>query len=267
MPVLYDMEFAAGGLLVAYRASPEPQELLIEVATEGTAEFPMSVASLRALIEAINRGAAGGAVFDPLLGAAERVAGPWDDGGVLGPSYRWTLRVAGVAPLFLRNMVEELRRAGADRPVTRMSLLGSLPLDGSAMSVREGLVRSWLDDRSTYLEAWPHREFPVNVEPADHVANLRVELAAAITPAIRSELEATSVWWLNCIRNYVSEDGLEVVMNPSKTLPMFGSSRTEFRAHYAEFLYKRAPARAILENLLYRFHRTVAPIARVALHL
>ncbi|HTN86978.1 MAG TPA: hypothetical protein VL242_24940, partial [Sorangium sp.] len=69
MPVLHDMEFAAGGLLVAYRASAQPQELTIEVVTAGTAEFPMSVASLRAVIEAVNRGAAGGAVFDPLLGA------------------------------------------------------------------------------------------------------------------------------------------------------------------------------------------------------
>ncbi|WP_437581419.1 hypothetical protein [Sorangium sp. So ce887] len=267
MPVLYDMEFAAGGLLVAYRASAEPQELTIEVETAGTAEFPMSVASLRALIEAINRGAAGGAVFDPLLGAAERIDGPWEAEGVLGPAYRWRLRVAGVAPLFLRNVVEELRRAGADHPVTRMSLVGTLPLDGGELSVREGLVRSWLDDRSTYLEAWPHREFPVDVEPTDHVANLRVELAASITPGIRVELEAMSVWWLNFIRNYVSEDGLEVIMNPSKTLPTFGSSRTEFRAHYAELPYKRAPARALLENLLYRFHRRVAPIARVALKL
>ncbi|WP_437841379.1 hypothetical protein [Sorangium sp. So ce1153] len=267
MPVLHDMEFAAGGLLVAYRASAQPQELTIEVVTAGTAEFPMSVASLRAVIEAVNRGAAGGAVFDPLLGAAERLDGPWDGEGVLGPAYRWTLRVAGVAPLFLRNVVEELRRAGADRPVTRMSLVGTLPLDGSEMSVREGLVRSWLDDRATYLEAWPHREFPVDVEPTDHVANLRIELATSITPEIRSELEATSVWWLNAIRNYVSEEGFEVVMNPSKTLPAFGSSRTEFRAHYAEFLYKRAPARAALQNLLYRFHRSVAPIARVALQL
>jgi hypothetical protein len=267
VPVLYDMDFVQGGLDVAYRASPGPQELVITVLAAGKAEFPMSVASVAALLEAVNRGGAGGDVFSPTAGHAKRLDGPWQGEETLGPSYRWTLEVAAVAPLFLRNMVEELRRVGANHAVQRLSLFGSLPLDDTALSVRTPKLRQWLDDRVTYLEAFPHTEFPVDVEPTDEGANLRVELGTLVTPELRRELEALSAWWLNCIRNYVSEDGLEVIANTWKTLPVFGSSRDEFRAHYSELLYKRAPARALLENLLLRFHQTVAPIARVTMHL
>jgi len=72
----------------------------------GKADFPMSVASLRAILEAVNRGA-GGAVFHPMAGLAKRIDGPWEGVATLWPSYRWTLEIAGVAPLFLRNMGAE----------------------------------------------------------------------------------------------------------------------------------------------------------------
>ncbi len=267
MPALFDMEFVDSGLLVAYRASAEPQELVIDVATAGKADFPMSVASLRSLLEAINRGAAGGSVFSPLAGFAKRIDGPWEGEATLGPSYRWTVEIAGVAPLFMRNMVEELRRAGANHPVTRLSIVGSLPVDDGPLSMREGPLRGILNDRDNYLTAFPHKEFSVHHEPTDQVANLRVELATRVTPEIRSEFEATCIWWLNVIRNYVSDDGLEVAMSASKSLPVFGSSRSELRAHYREILFKRPPALAALKNLLYRFHKDVAPIAHAAVHL
>lgn len=267
MPALFDMEFVDSDLLVAYRASAEPQQLTIEVTTAGKAEFPMSVASLRCLLEAINRGAAGGTVFSPLAGLAKRNDGPWEGEPTLGPNYRWTLEVAGVAPLFMRNMVEELRRVGANHAVTQVSIVGSLPVDDGPMSIREGPLRGILNDRDRYLDAFPHKEFTVHHEPTDHVANVRVELAARVTPEVRSEFEATCIWWLNIIRNYVSDEGFEVAMSASKSLPVFGSSRSELRAHYREILFKRPPAQAILQNLLYRFHKDVAPIAHVAMHL
>jgi hypothetical protein len=111
------------------------------------------------------------------------------------------LRIAGVAPKFMRTVVEELRVAGMDQPVTSMQVVGSLPLDPTAMSVREGQVKAWLDDPTAYLEPWP---------------------------------------------------------NPQ--LPSFGSSKSEFRAAYPVFDYARAPARAILSNMLVRFHERVVPL-------
>lgn len=267
MPVLYQMEFCARDLHVAYRASPAPQELSIEVRTAGRAEFPMAPASMRAIVEAINGGAAGGGLFSPCDGLAEIVHGPAPGDASLGPDYRWTLRVAAVAPLFLRNMVEELRRAGMDQPVTGVSIAGSLPLDASDLSVREGKLKGWLDDRTSYLEAWPTPGFPVRFVELERGANLRVELGSLLTPTLRDSLESLSIWWINIIRNMVSEDGMEVLLHPAKTLPTFGSGRSEFRAQYQELLYARAPARAALVNMLSRFHHRECAITQAEIRL
>ncbi|KYF70861.1 hypothetical protein [Sorangium cellulosum] len=267
MPLIRHLDFAQRSLSVAYRASPAPQELVVDVDVAGPPMAPFAPMAMRAVVDAINAGAAGGALFPPAAGYARRLAGPWDEPDGLGVSYRWVLEIAAVAPGFLRNMVEELRRAGMNQPVVRMRIAGALPLDNSPLSVRESQVRSWLDDPRAYLEPWTRPGFPFHVVSRSEGATLRVELAQAIDPPLRQALEDLSVQWLNVIRNYASRQGEEVLFNPHRMLPAFGQGRAEFRAHYPEFLYARDPAAAVLVNMLTRFHERVARIALVEVGL
>jgi hypothetical protein len=260
---LFNMDFvAAGGLLVSYRASAEPQELVVEVDASAPPEAPMAHFCARALVEAINEGGAGGADFAPSRGFAERVAGPWDGGPeAMATSYRWTLRVAGVAPLFMRNFVEELRRAGMGQPITRVLIRGALPLDDGPLSVTERTVRAWLDDSGARLPQWPGPPgFALDTSGTSRGASLRVELAAPASKEIRGLLERLSLVWLNAVRNYTDEDGDEVFFNSPTMLPYFGHGKTEFRARWHELLYDRDPAVAMLASMLMRFHERVAPL-------
>ncbi|MGK3964031.1 hypothetical protein WMF38_07610 [Sorangium sp. So ce118] len=267
MPLIGHLEFAQRSLSVAYRASPAPQELIVEVDVAGPPMAPFAPMAMRAVVDAINGGAAGGSLFPPASGSARRLAGAWDEPDGLGVSYRWVLQVAAVAPGFIRNMVEELRRAGMNRPVVRMRIAGALPPDSSPLSVRESQVRAWLDDPRAYLEPWPSPGFAFHSVLQSEGATLRIELAQAIDPPVRQALEDLSVQWLNAIRNYASRQGDEVLFNPHRMLPTFGQGKAEFRALYPEFLYAREPAAAVLVNMLTRFHERVARIALVEVGL
>jgi hypothetical protein len=267
MPLLPHLEFASRALTVSYRGSLDPQDVTIDVAVLAPPAAPFAHMAMRAVVDAVNAGVAGGDVFSPGAGRAERLAGPWYDADALGANYRWVIEVAGVAPLFVRNMVEELRRAGMNRDVVAMSIVGALPVDATPMSVREAHVRAWLDDAGAYLPAWPSLGVPVTSTPRETGAALRLEMAQPISPPVRQALEDLSVNWLNFIRNYVGERGGMVYADPHKTLPSFGQSKTEFRALYEEFLYAKGPARALLVNMLARFHERVARIAAAEIAL
>ncbi|MEJ7728291.1 MAG: hypothetical protein WKG00_03670 [Polyangiaceae bacterium] len=270
MPLIPGLDFASRALRVSYCASTAPQEVVIDVTVAAAPVAPFAGWSMQAVCAAINLGAAGGAVFSPAAGAVERLSGPWSELEGAGASYSWVLRVASVDPLFIRNMVEELRRSGFDRQVTWMSIQGSLPLDGTSMSVREGEVRAWLDDPNAYPGTWP--ALPFAVRQGDRgasglVGHLRVGAAAAIDVATRTRLEELSVHWLNCLRNVPSVYGGLVDFDPNRMLPHFAQGKTEFRARFPELPYLPAPSRAALTNMLARFHETVLPLTEVELPL
>src|SRR4051794_31838292 len=143
MPILSMMDFATNGLVVRYRASDQPQELRVDVEVAGAPQLPFAPIAMRTLVDTINRGVAAGNVFDPRVSSAEILSGPSEE-EARGTQYRWTLRMAGVEPRFMRNMVEELRRAGFQHPVRYMSIVGSLAQDRSPLSVDELTVRNWL---------------------------------------------------------------------------------------------------------------------------
>jgi hypothetical protein len=272
MPLLTGLDFAANALVVSYRAQEQPQDLEIDIETTGVAGEPTASILLNSVITSINAGAAGGVHFAPWLSSAEHLTGPWHADDAVGPAYRWTLRVAAVAPLFIRSIVERLRGVGFTENVRFMRILGSAALDSSELSVRENQVRSWLDDPSAYQGAWPHAEFPLTVRRS-RGATLRVELATRITPELRDQLETLYLLWLNSVTSYVSDPGFleegnrEVIFNPHKMFPATGVGKTEFRAASEEFLHTRGPARAVLCNMLGRFHRTVSPIVEAEIGL
>jgi hypothetical protein len=270
MPLIPGLDFASRALRVSYCASAAPQELVIDVTAAAAPVAPFAGWSMQAVCAAINLGAAGGAVFPPAAGVAELVSGPWTELDGAGPSYSWVLRVASVDPRFIRNMVEELRRSGFDQQVTWMSIQGALPLDGTSMSVREAEVRAWLDDPDAYPGTWP--ALPFAVRQGDRgasglVGHLRVAATSAIDVATRTRLEELSVHWLNSIRNVPSVYGGLVDFDPNRMLPHFAQSKTELRAQFPELPQLPAPSRAMLANMLARFHETVLPLAEVELPL
>ncbi len=263
MPLVNRLDFARSNLALAYRASPEPQQLYLDVVARAPpAEVPMAHWCIAQLLDTINSGGAGGAVFSPSQGFARCLTGPQTPAEASTHRYQWTLEIAAVAPRFMRNFVEELRRAGMEQPITAMRIAGALPPDRSPLSVTEHEVRAWLDDPTAYLEAWPTPGFPVTFTETNEGALLRIELGERITPALRLELERVCVLWINSMRNCAAELGGDVsLIDVGKVLPVFAQTKVELRARYGEFLYLRAPAQAMIVNLLQRFHDEVAPLA------
>ncbi len=264
MPLVNHLEFTGHSLSVAYKASPTPQELLIAIETTGTAGFPSSSNVILDVAECINAGAAGSADFHPTVGSCEILDEPLDPSG---PSYTFRLLVAGVSPVYVRTIVEKLRAVGWDEVVTSMSIAGSLPLDGTPMSVREAHVRAWLDDASAYPVMWPEVPFALKSTYATG-AGFCVVPQGPLNAAVKQELEALAVRWLNAVSEYVDTDGDYVPVEfDSKYLPTFGRTRTEFRAAYERFRHTLGPSRAALVNMFIRFHFTVAPLAEVEISL
>ncbi|KYF68175.1 hypothetical protein BE11_36370 [Sorangium cellulosum] len=262
MPLLDALDFVKSDLVVRYRASAEPQELSIDVKLARKAGKESAPQIVRSLIDIIALGAAGGADFPPWLGEAELVSGPWDPPESLGPGLSYRLRIAAVSPLYIRSMVERLRQAGFRSKVKSMSIVGSLAPDASPLSVHEGHIRAWLDDPAAYQGAWPEVPFPLKTRRTDETAELRVVLSKGLTPKLREDLEVLSYLWMNAVDDYVDEEGEQVDLHRiDQRFPTFGRTKTEFRASFKEFLHVREPSRAVLSNILVRFHHRVAKIA------
>lgn len=266
--MLSHLEFVKESLWVRCRASEQPQVLDVDIRTAGPVPIEFGRVFLRRVLDIVNFGAAGGSVFDPSIGAAHLLSGP-PAGAALGPDYRWSIEIAGIAPIAFRTMVEQLRNStGLLVPVTSMAITGTLPLDASPMSVTEDHVRAWLGKPDALVDEWPTPGFPVVAREVSSGATLRIELADEITQPIAEALRTIGVAWVNVTSEYVSEWGEPVNVKPAwKLLPSFGMGRRELSARYREFPRRRAASRAAIVNMLARFHRSVAPVAAVEIGL
>lgn len=265
MALLPGLDFATTAFAVRYCARPTPQHVDVHVHTEDLPGGLYAPWAMAAIVDAANFGAAGGDVFHPSTTAIEVVSGPVteEEAVPMGTHYAWQLRVTAVAPSYIRNMVEELRRCGFNFPVAAMSIIGEGALDGSPMSVTEVAVRRWLDDPHAYPLAWPTPPFHISFTPRqgeDTEAWFRLELADRVTSATRASLEELAVLWLNAVRNYVSDEGELVLMDPNVTLPHCAHGGVEFRARYQDFMYN-IHSRDLLVNMLTRFHSRVPIVA------
>lgn len=269
MPLLDDLDFVQTGLSVSYRGSVEPQTLTIYVGTEGQQEAAYGPRFITTLINVINAGGAGGAHFHPAQGLAELLSGPtYPDAE--GPQFNWDIRVAGVSPLFIRNIVEALRLSGGlDNPTQVMSIRGSLPLDATELSVGETEVKAWLDDPLVYVGEWPEPGFPIR-EREILGASLRIVLGKDLNAQTEDQLRGVCLQWLAATYNYVNEYGEPILDEPdriARLLPKFGATKRELRAFFEEFTRIRAPSRAMIVNMLARFHALVLPIEEVEIAL
>lgn len=270
MPLLDLLEFAPRGLSVAYRASSAPQEVAVALRTTraGLEETACDIL-VEGLVEAVRRGAAGSDLFDPAAASARLVRG--DLGGDT-PALSFVLELAGVAPVFLRCVVEALRDAGGPgNPVEAMQIFGALALDDSPLSIREGQVLAWLDDPSpaAYPRRWPHVPFAVREGEAVGAA-ITVRLADKVTRALDEELQATIFTWLELTNRYVNHYGEPVASSPdhmARLMPRFARSGRELRVRIEEFTRATVPSRDVLVNMLASFHAAHARVTDVEIAL
>lgn len=265
MALLDDLDFAQQRLAVAYRASDTPQVLTFQLRTARPSEDPQADILLDDLVDTINRGGAGSDVFPPQRGAAALLSAV----DPAGPEYTCSIEACGVAPVFLRNVVEALRDVGGlDNPVVAMSVFGSLAPDGGPLSAREAQVRAWLDDPRAYVRAWPSPGFPV-FEREAMGAKICLRLDARVDAALEQELRAIVFRWLSATSHYVNQYGEPILNDPvdmARLMPRFARARNEFRVIIEEFT-RSVAARAMLVNMLARFHATTAPIAEAEIAL
>lgn len=251
---------------VAYRASADAQTLDIVLEYAGPAELPLAPWAVGTFVACANRGLAGSTDFAPSAGRAAFEAGPTGQGDAtpeeLGPRYAFRLVVAGVAPIFLRVLVEQLATAGHPHALRSISIVGSLLPDGGPLSIRERELQGWLEEAKAYPKAWPEPGFLVTTKPVPRGATIKVTLAGELD-SVATELEDTISTWQSALLGYrdLARTG-RGVMAPTAT---FARTRTSLHAKLDLFDHDRGPAQAALVNALSRFHTTVARITDVAI--
>jgi hypothetical protein len=264
MPLNDRLDFTAKDLFVRYRASDKPQQLDVEVRTSGQYKGDGGGASrLVNAMMVVGQGAAGDAQMAPWQGAMEYVSGGPDvqGPGSGGPHFRWTLRVTGLCPKYMRVLVEDLRLVARENTrVTFMSIQGSEPMDLTDMSVNERSVNAWLDDPAAYPARWPKPGFPIkeNLEQTGKGAAFRLDVDGGVSPEIRRALDTLSSNYMNALFPYLSANGAPSSLR--HIIPICASAKTEYRAVIPIFPWVREPALDLLVNLLARFHHDVAPI-------
>jgi hypothetical protein len=241
---------------VAYRGSLESQIVDVVVKTDGPPELPLAQWAVESLVSCINRGLAGGAEFAPAEGQAALEKA---DSQPTAQSFRVLVR--GMSPRFVRVIVEHLAASANPHRVTSISVVGSLPTDGSAVSVRETQIAAWLDDADAYPRAFPNPPFRVTTKHIPRGATLKVTVGGGRLDEVAPQLEETFSAWQTAVLTYptLAKKG-RGLSAPHAT---FARTRTELFAKLALFDHAREPARNALVNALTRFHATVAPIASV----
>ncbi len=262
MPLLDRFEFVGMGFDVAYHASRELQLLHLEVTTLDKSSKRAAPIIIKRLMELINAGAASGSAFEPTVGYAERVNGPWDGPDAFGPDFRWTLRVRGVSPLFLRTIIEQLRRCGHDQPVTTMRVFGEEAIAGDDLGVDTEKMLRWLETVDAYVDECRSPGFSVS-ERGHSETSFSVELGGAIDEGSADLLKQIAVRWIIATASYVDDDGRPVLrerMEIEKHLPTFEVYGGRFTARFARFLHAARPSRAVLVNMLARAKAEGLPI-------
>jgi hypothetical protein len=211
-------------------------------------------------------GGVGGAEFPPWAASIQVLEGPKlpADEGAQSRSLRWRLRVAGVSPYFLRNVVD----LSSGAKVKSMSITGSLPLDASPLSVREAHVRAWLDDENAYMKAWPDPGFAVVEKETPKGSTVKVKLAQEASDDVEKAFRDHVYTWHGAVGMYVSaKKGPTGRIGTQTAFPTFGRTKKELLAKHDHFDHVRGPSRDALVCVLAHFHHAVAKIDKVEIGL
>lgn len=260
VPLLDLLDFAKKDLVVRYRASAEPQTLTIEAETASPTPVAYAAIIMNIVGEGVRWGGAGGAMLAPELGRFAIQKAPVGSKTRQARKLVWTVEVAGIAPAYLRVMVERLRTAGYSQPLKSLRIVGSLPPDRTALSAREADVRKWLDDAKAYPDAWPEPGFPLTLARAKGSAvSIQLAVARPIHAKRADLLKQLVIVWKNVVSSYVDDEGSPAPLH-AEWFPKFEITRTDFRAEFTRFDHARIASRNVLIGLLRRFHLEQAPI-------
>lgn len=275
MPIAYMLDqLVPHGLSVAYRATSDRQEVLIDITGAGPGDGMMAPVSMATIGDAVAHGAAGGSDFPPTVGVWDVLSGPAID--ALGPdddvhpdalrdAMHWRVELAGVCPLFVRTVVEHLASSFAPNPIKTLSFRGRLPLDDGPLSVREADVSRWLDDPRAYPKAWGQVPFAFGKKSLVRGASLRMKLGQDVDDEIFEAFEMLTVLIPNTVQDFVAAS--EPVAGVMDVTAQIARGKTELRAKWVAFHYAHDPVVDTVINMLVRFHHAVAPILEVELGL
>lgn len=256
--------FAKKNLVVAYRASAEPQ--VLHIAVDIAAKYHGSAASkFFGFIDNSQFGSLSGSEFLPSQSGATHLKGPMNDGdkGAEGPKYRWEAEVRAMSPMYIRNLVELFSLAGGSvQPTKSMSITGSLKVDDTPMSVREADVLPWLEDPDAWVGAYPAPPFKVKDIAQPSGVSLRLKLKGAATKEAYDALQTMLVVWADEISIYLTAEDLPGAM---QIMPQMAKSKTALTAHWPYFTFLAKPTRDLLVNMLIGFHEKHAKIAEAEL--
>jgi hypothetical protein len=263
-------------LEVRYRASAEPQ--LVTLSIQGNkkgnerSDYPVRV---ERLVDSINAGLSGGALFAPELGFAEVKSGPLPRDQAAGPHFAWSLLVRGVAPVTWAVILAQLSdswsvsgnlimglRFEPDPKFypSHISILGDLALDSSPASAETRDVLKMIADPSEGFQAWKDLPFPVRDLVMKSGAKIKVKLASTSL-----ELEKSLETALTRIRRWL--DGHPQAGWP-QSLPDLSSTKSQIVARWKDGIPEPTfMVRGPILNVLRRFHYRVTPITSVELAL
>jgi hypothetical protein len=238
-----------------YRGSASPQLLDVSFVAGGDLDEGALQAWALQMVDDISFGGAGGDLFHPCVGAAKIVHQRAE-----GRRGELRFEVAGVAPLFLRTLIESL--AMTTGGLASVLVQGAIaPVAGDPASALGVDLLRWLASGHPYLPRWPDPGFRVARGDSGGLA-LRVRLAAAFDDATREAILQLIYVWRAQIAFYADEGGLfphDLAQRFEVLWPYLGLAPRELRAFFQELPHARGPSVALLENMLCRFHAQ-API-------
>jgi hypothetical protein len=254
---------SASQISVRYRATPEPQDVKMEITTATRRELGMMGIFFGTWIRAVSQGGGGSDVFSPLDGKAKLISEPPADR--VGTTFKWRFSLQSVAPIALRDVMSRLNvMPESGGFIKHFRLVGSAPLDDGPVSVTERDFLRWFDDATAYPERWPDPPFEVVGVEIRKSARIRVTLAGATTPSIQKKLDEQLRLWTMLISMY-----------PDRFLKTWGSAaqskltrnKSHLTATYPHFTYDIDPVRNTLIGMMIWFHHNVSAIKKLELAL
>jgi tetratricopeptide (TPR) repeat protein len=259
------MAFAQTGLSLSYRGSPTPQVLRIAMTIPWPPHGTLGdrgPSTIETLLDALNRGVAGGATFDPAAGKARLLSGPKYGRKVpKACDYDWQVEVAGLCPKALRLLIEELARASNKAYAARsLTIEGALPPDGSEMSVTTPQMLKWLEQPEVYPGRWPNLPFELVERTWKKHPLLKLTAAGPVTEQAAHELEQR----LETVKFF----GFELPATSHKDKGWHDEVKLERKGNLLtvglpKFSYDSRPFSALIVNMLVRYHAEVAALVRV----
>jgi hypothetical protein len=247
-------------LEIAYRASAEPQTLVIEMTYRVVIHNGMPEAQMRQVVKHLSLGVAGGVEFAPKQSSGTIKSGPLAKSSPGGESakYRWTIDVRGMSPRYLRHIVSRMRLAGGPEIARSMTIRGALaPRAGDAASVHTEDIDAWMADDLAWAGAFPRPGFAVEDVVLPKGMTVRLVPAKPPAPNFEAALSELMLEWLDA-----------VVVMPSVTQgmlsrPQVKNGKKDVTIKLPAFPLVTQPARDHLVNFLVHVHDEICPLVSV----